>query len=241
MLELKNVSASYSQKTVLHDISFSLMPAKTLAVVGESGAGKSTLIGTILGFIKADSGQVTWNKMAVKSSRPSLVMQEPLSAFNPILSLRKSIMEPLTAVKKSMSESRLATLCQRLELPTDILDRKPYQVSIGQAQRAGILRALIADSPLILFDEPLSALDAVTQKHTAQLIAELQQELGFAALIVTHDLGYAAAFSDDVAVLRKGRIEELANTSAFIQQPQSHYGQALREAAFKLGALEYQA
>ena len=81
-----------------------------------------------------------------------------------------------------------------------MLERRPDQVSIGQAQRAGIMRALIASPPLVLFDEPLSALDAVTQKHTARLIAQLQREEGFAALIVTHDLGYAAAFGDEIAV-----------------------------------------
>jgi len=90
----------------------------------------------------------------------------------------------------------------------------------------------------VLFDEPLSALDAVTQKHTAQLIADLQREEGFSALIVTHDLGYAAAFSDDIAVLRGGQLVETTPTAAFVQAPQSAYGHELRAAAFALGALE---
>ena len=102
----------------------------------------------------------------------------------------------------------------------------------------GILRALIATPPLVLFDEPLSALDAVTQKHTARLIADMQEQEGFAALIVTHDLGYAAAFADEIAVLRAGRIEEMATAHAFVEAPQTEYGQTLRDAAFALGALE---
>ena len=113
----------------------------------------------------------------------------------------------------------------------------PAQVSIGQAQRIGILRALIASPPLILFDEPLSALDAVTQKHTAQLMAELQAEHGFAALIVTHDLGYAAAYGDDIAVLRAGRIEEITTAADFVAAPSTDYGRTLRDAAIALGAL----
>jgi ABC-type glutathione transport system ATPase component len=91
---------------------------------------------------------------------------------------------------------------------------------------------------LVLFDEPLSALDAVTQKHTAQLIAKLQAQAGFAALIVTHDLGYAAAFADDIAVLRYGKIEEWTTAQSFIECPQTSYGRQLRDAAFSLGALE---
>ena len=129
-------------------------------------------------------------------------------------------------------------MCKQLELPTDLLDRRPGEISIGQAQRAGIIRALINTPPLVLFDEPLSALDAVTQKHTAQLISDLQAEHGFAALIVTHDLGYAAAYGDEIAVLRAGHLEEVTQASDFIMAPGTDYGCTLRDAAVALGALE---
>lgn len=226
------------EKTTLSDVSFTLAPQRTLAVVGESGAGKSTLIAAILGLAKLSQGQITWNDAPVKTCRPSLVMQEPRAAFNPVLPLRRSVYEPLAAKRIAVPHDRLARLCAGLELPMDLLDRRPGEVSIGQAQRVGILRALIAAPQLVLFDEPLSALDAVTQKHTAQLIADLQQEEGFAALIVTHDLGYAAAFSDDIAVLQGGKVIEATATTTFVQNPQSAYGHALRDAAFALGALE---
>lgn len=170
--------------------------------------------------------------------RPALVMQEPRAAFNPVLSLRQSIMEPVVAQNIKLAQGRLQRLCAELDLPLEILDRRPGQVSIGQAQRAGILRALIASPPLILFDEPLSALDAVTQKHTARLISDLQGEEGFAALIVTHDLGYAVAHSDQIAVLKAGRIEEIADSETFALNPRSKYCRTLRDAAIALGALE---
>lgn len=226
-------------KTLTLDaVTFSLPKGDTLAVVGESGAGKSTLISVVLGMLKPVAGRIAWSGGPVSACRPALVMQEPRAAFNPVLPLRRSISEPLTARGASVPQERLARLCDGLELPQTLLDRRPGEVSIGQAQRAGILRALVAAPPLVLFDEPLSALDAVTQKHTARLISDLQREEGFAALIVTHDLGYAAAFSDKIAVLRKGRIEELSPTSDFVEAPQSEYGLALRDAAFALGALE---
>ncbi len=238
MLTVEHVSVERGKTLVLEDISLSLAPNRTLTVVGESGAGKSTLIAAILGLAPCTSGQILWAGAPVRRCGPALVMQEPRSAFNPVLSLRRSVMEPLTARRARLDDNRLKTLCDGLEIPPDLLERRPAQVSIGQAQRVGILRALIGAPPLVLFDEPLSALDAVTQKHTARLIADLQRQEGFAALIVTHDLGYAAAFADDIAVLRAGRIEEQTASRAFIDAPQTDYGRILRDAAFSLGALE---
>lgn len=235
MLKVDNVSVRRGSAVTLQDVSLALAPGKTLAVVGESGAGKSTLINAVLGLVPCAAGQVTWHGAPVRNCRPALVMQEPRSAFNPRMSLRRSVMEPLTG--RTPDNDRLMRLCSGLEIAADMLDRRPSEVSIGQAQRAGILRALIAAPPLVLFDEPLSALDAVTQKHTARLIAQLQREEGFASLIVTHDLGYAAAFADDIAVLRAGRIQELTPARAFVNGPKTAYGRTLRDAAFALGAL----
>lgn len=238
MLTVRNLSVKRGARMTLRDISLSLPAGETLAVVGESGAGKSTLIAAILGLAKPASGQISWCDAPVKMVRPTLVMQEPRSAFNPVLSLRHSVLEPLTAQRIPAPAGRLERLCSGLELPLELLERRPDQVSIGQAQRAGILRALIAAPPLVLFDEPLSALDAVTQKHTARLIAELQAEEGFAALIVTHDLGYAVAHADHIAVLKAGQLEEVAEAASFAAAPRSEYSRALRDAAVALGALE---
>lgn len=238
MLSVDNISVRREKRLCLEGVSFTLKRSETLAVVGESGAGKSTLIGAILGLVPCASGHVTWDAALVRHCGPALVMQEPRSAFNPRMSLRRSVMEPLVAQKIPPDQGRLDQLCDGLEIPADLLDRRPSEVSIGQAQRVGILRALIAAPPLVLFDEPLSALDAVTQKHTARLIANMQRAQGFAALIVTHDLGYAAAYADHIAVLRAGRVEEFSMTQAFVDAPASAYGRTLRDAAFALGALE---
>lgn len=241
MLNVDNISVRRGRTLTLENISFGLPAGKTLAVVGESGAGKSTLIAAVLGLIKLANGHISWRGEPVTHCRPALVMQEPRAAFNPVLSIRQTLLEPIVAVGKPLPEDRLEQLCARLELPFELLARKPHEISIGQAQRAGIMRALINTPPLILFDEPLSALDAVTQKRTAQLIADLQTEHGFAALIVTHDLGYAAAFSDQIAVLRAGRIAELTPSADFAHAPRSEYGCILHDAAIALGALEQSA
>jgi len=238
MLKVRDLVVKRGARVTLADISLSLPAGETLAVVGESGAGKSTLIAAVLGLLKPASGNITWNGAPTKAIRPALVVQEPRAAFNPVLSLRRSVMEPVVAQGIALAEGRLERLCAGLELPLELLARRPGQVSIGQAQRAGILRALIAAPPLVLFDEPLSALDTVTQKHTARLIAELQAEEGFAALIVTHDLGYAVAHADQIAVLKEGRMEEVADAQTFALSPKSAYCRTLRDAAIALGALE---
>lgn len=236
MLSVREISVRRGQTVTLDGVSFDLVRGCTLAVVGESGAGKSTLISAVLGLIDLAEGKITWDGAPVGACRPALVMQEPRAAFNPALTLRRSVYEPLRG--RAVPVERLERLCAGLELPSELLDRRPGAVSIGQAQRVGILRALIAAPPLVLFDEPLSALDAVTQKHTARLISQLQDEEGFAAMIVTHDLGYAAAFADDIAVLRAGRVEELTPAQDFVAAPQSDYGRTLRDAALALGGLE---
>ncbi|MEM7378490.1 MAG: ATP-binding cassette domain-containing protein [Pseudomonadota bacterium] len=238
MLRADALCVRRGARQTLKDISFSVEPGQTLAVVGESGAGKSTLLAAVLGLVAPASGAVTWDGKPVSACRPSLVMQEPRAAFNPALALRRSVLEPVVARGMSPNTRQLAQLCARLELPIELLDRRPGEVSIGQAQRVGILRALIALPALVLFDEPLSALDAVTQKHTARLISELQAEYQFAAVIVTHDLGYAAAHGDEIAVLHSGQLEEVTSAARFIAEPQSAYGKRLLDAAVALGAVE---
>ena len=180
MLRVEQISVRRGRQRALEDISFSLAPGRTLAVVGESGAGKSTLINAILGLLPCSQGQITWAGAPVRSCRPALVMQEPRSAFNPAMSLARSVMEPLTAQGRGVDEARLTRLCHGLEIAPSLL----------------------------------------------------------AALIVTHDLGYAAAFSDEIAVLRAGRIEEAAPAREFVAAPQTDYGLTLRDAAIALGALD---
>ena len=238
MLKVDQVSVRRGSRLVLHEISLALGPGKSLAVVGESGAGKTTLISTILGFVPRWRGAISWSNAPVKTCGPALVMQEPLASFNPVISLRHSIMEPLKVKKVPVSRDRIEYLCDSLDLPLSLLDRLPIEVSIGQAQRAAILRALITAPPLILFDEPLSALDAVTQKRTARLISDLQKKEGFSAFIVTHDLGYAIAHTDDIAVLRSGRLEEDVCAKSFLKAPTTPYCRALRDAAIALGGIE---
>jgi peptide/nickel transport system ATP-binding protein len=139
VLSVEKLSVNRKGKTILQDVSLSLAPGNTLAIVGESGAGKSTLIAAILGLVRYSARQLTWDSKPIRHCRPALVMQEPRSAFNPRLALRHSLMEPLLARRMLINPERLSTLCKSLEISLDLLDRRPAEVSIGQAQRIGIL------------------------------------------------------------------------------------------------------
>ena len=235
MLKVDRLGVTRGGRAVLDEVSLALAPGRTLAVLGGSGAGKSTLVAAILGLVPS-TGRVTWAGRPVREIRPTLVMQEPRAAFNPALSLRRSVLEPLRGAV--VSDERLRRLCAALDLAPALLDRRLGAVSIGQAQRIGVLRALIAAPSLVLFDEPLSALDATVRKRTAALIAALQAQEGFAAVIVTHDLGYASAHADEVAILHGGTIAESGPALEVLHAPRSAPGRALRDAAVSLGALE---
>ena len=130
MLKLDQVSVKRGSVVALEDITLSLASGKTLAVVGESGAGKSTLIATILGLLRPSKGTITWNGAEVSVCRPSLVMQEPRSAFNPVHPLRRSVLEPIVGQRATVPTERIERLCAGLELPKELLDRRPGETSI---------------------------------------------------------------------------------------------------------------
>lgn len=232
----------------LHDVSLEVAPGGLLAVLGESGAGKTTLVQALLGLVRLRAGRVLWEGKPVMTPRgavgtwprgvASLVMQDPLAALNPGMTAAQSIAEPLRARGQRPDPARLAQLCAGLDLDPGLLGHRPRMLSLGQAQRVCIARALIALPKLMIFDEPLSALDTVTQKHTARLMAQMQAEYGFAAIVVTHDIGFAAAYASHVAVIQAGRVVEAAPARTFFAAPASACGCALRDAALALGSLE---
>lgn len=244
MLEIDNLRVQIAGVTLLRDISFTLGKGKTLCVVGESGAGKSTLLKALQGFVPAQ-----WDRFDCggKPRAPGLglpgtrwVMQDPLAALNPRRTLGQSIGESLHRNGLPAPALRTAVLAALtdVELGPEFYGRYPAQVSLGQAQRACIARALIARPRLIIFDEPLSALDAMVQKTVAHQMARLCRKQGAATLIVTHDMGFAAAYADDILVLHQGCVAAYQPREAFFANPASPYAASLIDAARTLGALE---
>lgn len=249
LISISNLQVSAGDKQLLSGVCFDLYEGEMLCIVGESGAGKSTLIKALQGMMPARCDSFTYapSNFEVCGAIPSglglpqarWVMQDPLSALNPRQSLGRSIAESLhkERLPKDHLRKRVLSVLSDVELSEEFYDRLPSQVSLGQAQRACLARALIAKPKLIFFDEPLSALDALVQKKIAHRMEHLRRATNTTYIAVTHDLGFAAAYADKVLLLRDGTVSAYQSRSAFFANPQSDYAIDLVAAAQSLGAL----
>jgi len=220
-----HLSAGYGKSTVLDDISLELWPGECLGIVGTSGAGKSTLMLALLNLLPWRGGwvrgQVRMNGrdlLAMKEREArrlrgkeiALVPQSPMSALNPAVSLRSQFRSAWLAHESSLAhfDARLRSLLHRVQLPADhaFLNRKPGEISVGQAQRITLAMALLHRPALLIADEPTSALDPVTQVEIIQLLRGIQREEGVALLYISHDLVSVLQLCDCVSVLDHGRI-----------------------------------
>ena len=252
MLSVENLRVRIGGKTILDAVSFVLQQGQTLCIAGESGSGKSSLLRALNGLMPAQFDRLTFHpKTGSPISRkgswqgaPGLpgsrwVMQDPISALNPKLPLGVSVGESVFYEKLRRKELKKAVTAalSDVELPPEMAARRPAEVSMGQAQRACLARALIARPNLIFFDEPLSALDAIVQKQIAATMKRIQTRFGITFVIVTHDLGFAAAYADHVLVLRNGKTEANQPAGSFFKSPESSYCRDLLQAAKALGGL----
>ncbi|WP_063832827.1 dipeptide/oligopeptide/nickel ABC transporter ATP-binding protein [Labrenzia sp. DG1229] len=252
MLRVKNLRVRIHGKAILDAISFCVQQGQTLCITGESGSGKSSLLRALNGLLPAEFERLAFHP---KTSEPSelkgrwqgapglpgsrWVMQDPIAALNPKLPLGVSIGE--SVFSKSLSATELndavSEAMSDVELLPGLAVRRPSEVSLGQAQRACLARALVARPELIFFDEPLSALDAIVQKQVAATMRRIQMRYGTTFIIVTHDLGFAATYADHVLVLRNGKVEANQSAGNFFKSPESRYCEELLLAATELGGL----
>ncbi|MDO5752888.1 ABC transporter ATP-binding protein [Arthrobacter sp.] len=228
----------------VHDVSFELLPGRTLGVVGESGSGKTTTARMALGLIKPDAGDVRlfgkpWSAVPEsgrRSRRSSLgaIYQDPLSSFDPRLSTGSLLADALSsgATRNPRSHSkRINELLEMVGLEQDVAARNPARLSGGQRQRLAIARALAPNPRVLICDEPVSALDVSIQAQVLDLLDELQQRLGLSYLFISHDLSVIRHMSDDVLVMRSGEVVESGATEAVFTVPQHEYTRALLAAA----------
>lgn len=253
MLKVSSLGVSAGHAVLLTDVSFILQRGKRLCIVGESGSGKTTLLKALQGLMPFDRGSVEHRLAADDAGLVRLepgprrlglpntkwVMQNPLAALNPSQKVGEAILESLylSELDGAARRAALAQALEEVELAPEMASRYPDQLSLGQAQRVCIARALIARPRLILFDEPLSALDAVVQKQIGRTMERIRTALGLSYIVVTHDLGFAQAYADDILLLRNGQVEAYQPADAFFRAPASAYGADLIEAAHILGGL----
>jgi oligopeptide/dipeptide ABC transporter ATP-binding protein len=233
LLEVKDLNVSFSTADgvvrAVRGVSFDVEPGRTLGVVGESGSGKTVLTQTLLGltpgaqvsgsamFEGADLLTLSDDEMRhVRGERISVIFQDPLTSLHPLYRVGWQIGEMIRAHDKSVSKkevvARSVELLRRVGIPrpeTRVNDY-PHQFSGGMRQRAMIAMALALDPKLIIADEPTTALDATVQAQILDLLLRLQQDMGTALIMITHDLGVVADIADDVMVMYAGRAAEKA-------------------------------
>jgi ABC-type glutathione transport system ATPase component len=245
VLEVRNVDVSYRSRRghsdVLKNVSVTVQPGEAVAVIGESGSGKTTLARTILGVVKPRSGEILFEGRDLarlrgterstfrRSGQLDYVFQDTLASLDPAISVGNSAIEPLlvrSTISRTSAVERARELFDTFGLSQSLFDKHPAQLSGGQRQRVGLIRALIQQPKLLILDEPLSALDAANRASTIDLLVGLTKE-GIALLLITHDIGSAAAVTQRTYVLWRGQIVEEAGTSELIRNPGHDYSKLL--------------
>ncbi|MCD8402366.1 ABC transporter ATP-binding protein [Tenacibaculum finnmarkense] len=251
LLEIKNLHKEYvskvgwfSQTTVVkavNDVSFKIYQGETVGLVGESGCGKTTLGSSILQLEKATSGQIIYkgeditrlSKKALKKLRKDIqiIFQDPFSSLNPRITVGNAIVEPMKVhnILNSFKERKeyVLNLLEKVGLEKVHFYRYPHEFSGGQRQRIGIARTIALQPKLIICDESVSALDVSVQAQVLNLLNELKSEFNFTYLFISHDLSVVKYMSDQLVVMNKGQIEEIADADEIYNNPKTSYTKTL--------------
>lgn len=249
-LRYDNVAVEFPQRgkkpvRAIDGVTFDLFPGEVLGLVGESGSGKSTLGRVGMGLQKLANGTAqvagvdlqTAKRRDIKAMRRevAVVFQDPASSLDPRMSIADSVISPLKWNKMLTGKKALADrareLMEMVKIPSTWADRYPHELSGGQRQRIGIARALALEPQILIADEPTSALDVSVQSRVLELLKELQENLGFSCLFISHDLAVVEMLADKVVVLRQGRVVESGPTRQVLHNPEDEYTKRLVAAA----------
>jgi oligopeptide/dipeptide ABC transporter ATP-binding protein len=245
-------------------VSFEIMPGKTLGLVGESGCGKSVTAASVMRLLPKRSSRIVEGEIrfqraggeivdlasvnpdgslirSIRGNEISQIFQEPLTSLSPVHTVGSQVAETIALhqrVGKTEARERTIDLLRQVGIPNadQRFDEYPHQFSGGMRQRAMIAMALSCNPRLLIADEPTTALDVTIQAQILELMLALQEELGMAILIITHDLGVIAEMANDVAVMYMGRIVESGDVRTIFKQPLHPYTVGLMRSIPRLGS-----
>ncbi len=261
LLEINNLSIGFDTNrgliTPVRDVSLSIYPGQTVALVGESGCGKSVTALSILRLIPQPPGRVLGGEVSlegrnlldlteremrsVRGKDIAMIFQEPMTSLNPVYTIGDQIVEAVT-LHQGVSTHEAYKIAEEALSDVGIADAHrrlheyPHQMSGGMRQRVMIAMALSCKPKLLIADEPTTALDVTIQAQILELLRKLQRERGMSILLITHDLGVVAENADVVGVMYASRIVEFAKVEELFDRPQHPYTEGLFRSVPKLGA-----
>jgi oligopeptide transport system ATP-binding protein len=225
-------------------VSLTIGKGEVLGLVGESGSGKSTVGRAIMRLLEPTAGSIKLNgtditHLSRRRMRPlrremHMVFQDPYSSLNPRMTTGQIVGEPLRlhgVGRRREIDDRVAELFEKVGLGAQMRHRFPHEMSGGQRQRVGLARALVLRPSLLIADEPVSALDVSVQASIINLLMDLQEDMGFSCLFITHSLAAVEFISDRIAVMYLGKVVETASREELFNSPKHPYTQALLSAA----------
>ena len=237
-------------------ISYHLEKGEPLGIVGESGCGKSVSALSILRLVPSPPGKIMGGTILlrgmnllnlhekemekIRGNRISMIFQEPMTSLNPVFTIGNQISEAIRlhqGLHRRMALDKAIEMLKLVNIPNpDVcVSRYPHELSGGMRQRAMIAMALSCNPEILIADEPTTALDVTIQAQILDLMSRLQEELGMAIILITHDLGVIAEMVKRVIVMYAGKIVEEANTNTIFENPQHPYTQGLLKSIPRLG------
>ena len=251
LLEVRNLTTSFftdkGEIRAVEDVSFTLQPGQTLALVGESGCGKSVTALSIMQLVdppgRVIEGSILFkgqdilklpnNEMRqIRGKSIAMVFQEPMTSLNPVFTIGDQIGEALqihTNLQAADIRKAVIGLLKKVRIssPERRIHQYPHELSGGMKQRVMIAMALACGPDLLIADEPTTALDVTIQAQILELLKELQSDLGMAILLITHNLGVVAQFAQKVIVMYASKIAERGNVQQLFKNPSHPYTRAL--------------
>ena len=241
LLDIASLNVSIEDRAVLQDVSMQLWPGEILGVVGASGSGKSMTALAIMRLLPPAavmSGTILLNgeSLPVRGKTLGMVFQEPTTALNPLMRIDDQVAEALR-IHADLSKPEALKAAQdvlgQTGLPASLAlgRRLPYQLSGGQRQRVAIAMAVANSPPLLIADEPTTALDVITQSQVLDLLRTLARSRNMALMLITHDLAVVSQMADRVVVMQQGRIVDQGSAAQVLRASQLPYTRALARAS----------
>jgi cationic peptide transport system ATP-binding protein len=246
LLQVSNLSKTFklsrnwfSRKTftALDPITFEVKSHQTLAIVGETGSGKSTLAKLLVGAEIPTTGHIKLNGQTLqpgnfkqRCQHVRMIFQDSGTTLNPSLTISQLLNEPLVLNTDLNEEARhvlIRETLQKVGLLADHMNFYPHMFSGGQKQRISLARAIILEPQVIILDEALASLDPSLRSQMINLLLDLQEQMGLAYILISHNLGIVRHFSDEIMVLSQGQVMEVGKTSDILNKPKHKYTKKL--------------